>query len=144
MADMKKIKDLFQKLVSCGMSGGDVDKVNDNIEKVEKIIEIVLDVFGDGLQLSDITALGKAVAPAMVLAKGFDDYDGADKKRFVTELVWLVYRTVDTYPDGNGNNINVPWAFGGIETRIERFMVTFAAGMAVDALYGRMKKEGEV
>lgn len=147
MADMDKIKDLFLKSldsVKDGMNSEDVAKVQENSEQVNAIIEIIMDVFGDGLQLSDITSLGKAIAPAMKLAAGFDDYQGADKKRFVIELVWLVYRTIDTYPDGNANNINIPFVMGTIERKIERGIVAFAAGMAVDAVYDKLKENGEV
>lgn len=147
MADIEKIKGLFLKAVDSvkdGMQSEDVEKVHENLDQINAIIEIIVDVFGDGLQLSDITAIGKAVAPAMKLAATFEGYAGEDKKRFVVELVWLVYRTIDTYPDGNGNNINVPWVFGSIERKLERAIVAFAAGMAVDALYERMKDSEEV
>jgi hypothetical protein len=147
MADIDKIKELFLKAVDVTKStmvAEDAAKVRENTDEINTIIEIIVDVFGDGLQLSDITAIGKAVGPAMKLAAGFDDYEGADKKRFVIELVWLVYRTIDTYPSGNSNNINIPFVMGTIERKIERGIITFAAGMAVDALYDRMKESDEV
>lgn len=146
MADMQKIKDLFSKVISkrSDMTASDVEKVEQNSDKVEEVIGVVQGVFGDGLQLSDVTAIGNAVAPAMKLASGFKDYGGSDKKRFVVELVWLVYKTIDTYPDGKSNNINVPWVFGTLESKLEHSIVTLAAGMAVDALYDRMKKDEEV
>ena len=146
MADIEKIKDLFLKVMNAtqGMSPKDTEKIKGNLDAVNEIIAIIVDVFGDGLQLSDITAVGKAVGPAMKLAAGFEDYEGADKKRFVVEVIWLVYRTVDTYPDGNHNNINVPWVFGGIERKLEYAIVAFAAGMAVDALYDKLKENDEV
>jgi len=144
MADyVKQIKDLIEEAKE-SMSSEDVTKVNENITNIVEMLDVVKDVFGDGIQLKDASRIGEIVAPVMKLAASFKDYKGEDKKRFVSEIVWLVYRAVDTYPDGNHNNINVPFLFGGIERKVERGFVTFAAGMAVDALYKRMKKDGEV
>jgi hypothetical protein len=71
----------------------------------------------------------------MKLASTFEDYAGEDKKRFVIEVVNLVYRTIDTYPTGKENNINIPFVMGSLERRIERGILEFAVGMAVDAVY---------
>ena len=147
MADIEKIKDSFLKTVEgvkSGMVSEDVEKVRENTDEINKIIAVVLDVFGDGLQLNDVTRIGEIIGPVMKLASSFDDYDGSSKKRFVIEVVWLVYRTVDTYPDGNHNNINIPFVMGALERKLERGILSFAAGMAVDALYGRMKEGNEV
>jgi len=147
MANIEEIKDLFLKAVEDvkdGMASEDVAKVKENTDSINRIISAVLDVFGDGLQLNDVTKIGQIVGPVMKLASTFDDYEGLDKKRFVIEVVWLVYRTVDTYPDGNHNNINIPFVMGGIERKLERGLLAFAAGMAVDALYKRMKENDEV
>jgi len=147
MADIEGIKDLFMKVVDNAkdvMVPEDAAMVRKNAESINRIIGVVIDVFADGLQLEDATSIGRVVAPLMKLAAGFKDYKGLEKKRFVVEVVWLVYRAVDTYPDGNRNNINIPFVMGGIERKVERGLVSFAAGMAVDALYRRMKKDDEV
>jgi hypothetical protein len=147
MADIEEVKDLFLKAVENvkdEMTSEDAQKVREHTGEIHKIIEAVLDVFGDGLQLGDVTRIGEIVGPVMKLAASFQDYEGLEKKRFVIEVVWLVYRTVDTYPDGNRNNINIPFVMGGIERKLERGLVAFAAGMAVDALYKRMKASEEV
>jgi len=143
MPNTEEIKDLFLKAVE-DIKDEDVQKVREHTEEIHNIIGAVLDVFGDGLQLNDVTRIGEIVGPVMKLAASFKDYKGQEKKQFVIEVVWLVYRTVDTYPDGNHNNINIPFVFGSIERKLERGILSFSAGMAVDALYGRMKEGGEV
>ena len=147
MADIEKIKGLLldtMEGVKDEMTSEDVQKVREHTTELNRIIEAVLEVFGDGLQLEDVTKIGQIVGPVMKLAASFKDYAGTDKKRFVIEVVWLVYRTVDTYPDGNRNNINIPFVFGSVERKLERGILSFAAGMAVDALYKRMKGDDEV
>ena len=147
MADIDKIKDTFQKALDTfkgEIAAEDVEKVHANMDEITKVIATVVDVFGDGLQLGDVSRIGEIIAPVMKLASSFKDYAGEDKKRFVVEVVWLVYRAVDTYPDGNHNNINIPFVMGGIERKLERGIIAFAASMAVDAVYKKLKDADEV
>ena len=118
--------------------------VTANIDTITEIVAELEHVFGDGLQWSDVTGLGECVAPIMKLASGFDELEGQDRKDFVIEVVWLAYKTVDGYPDGTKNNVNLPWIGGAFETKVEKTVIKFAASFAVDALYKRMKDEGEV
>jgi hypothetical protein len=144
----EEVKSLMESVVRMmkgqGVVEEDAEKVNSNIAELTAIMEKVEIAVNDGLQLSDITVIGEVVPYIMKLAAGFKDYQGEDKKRFVQEVVWLVYRSIDTMPDGKRNNIDVPWVGGIFERKVERAVVTFAAGMAVDAVYSRMKKTGEV
>jgi hypothetical protein len=143
-----QVKELLAKVMELAgkqeMEVEDVSKVNDNITDLATIIEKVELAAENGLQWEDITVIGHIVPNIMKLAAGFGDYEGLDKRRFVIEVVWLIYRIVDTFPDGKQNNINVPWLAGSFERKLERAVVAFAAGMAVDAVYDRMKKGGEV
>ena len=127
-----------------GMESEDVEKVDGMVEEVAEIVGKVVPVIKDGLQWSDLGIIGKIVPDVMKLAARFDGYEGSDKKRFVVDVVWLIYRIVDTFPDGKRNNINLPVAMGFLERRIERAVVSFAAGMAVEAVFGRMRERGEV
>jgi len=144
MSELKQIIGAALDKFKGDMTPADVEKVNENLDGISELIETVEDVFGDGIQLSDVSRIGEIVGPAMSLAATFKDYEGEDKKRFVIDTVWLVYRAVDTFPDGNSNNINIPFLAGGFETKVEKILVEFAAGMAVNALYKRMKDAGEV
>lgn len=147
MADIEKVKEVFGKVFESfkdDMNDADAAKVREYSDDINGIIESVVDVFSDGLQLEDVTKIGEIVGPVMKLAASFNDYSGEEKKRFVQEVLWLVYRTVDTYPDGNRNNINIPFVMGSLELKLERGLLMFASGMAIDALYKRMKKDDEV
>jgi hypothetical protein len=147
MLDTDTLVDVLSKAFAnakAEMASEDAQKVLEHVTEIQGLAVAVQDIFRDGLQLSDLSKLGTIVGPLMQLAASFEEYKGLDKKRFVTEAVWLVYRTIDTWPDGNHNNINVPFVFGTFERKLERGVVCFAAGMAVDALYGRMKSGGEV
>ncbi len=148
MADkLKEAKDLFAKVIAdakTSMATEDAAKVQEHVAEIQELIAALIDVFGDGVQISDMSKIGLIIEPLMKLAAAFSDYKGLDKRRFVIEVSWLVYRTVDTYPDGNRNNIDIPFVFGPLERRVERIMVAFAVGMAMDALYGRLKAEGAV
>ena len=121
----------------------DVELIDENIVEIAKVTSILGEAFGDGLQWSDVTVIGEVVAPLMAIAKNLEE-TGSEKKAFVVNAVWLVYRAIDTWPDGKHNNVNLPFVIGPLERRVEHMVVTFAAGMAVDALYRRMKIAGEV
>jgi len=148
MADMEKIKELAADLVGRmrdeDVVEEDVSKVNENMQAILETVDIFHDIFGDGLQLTDVAKVGKAVEPLMKLAAGLEGYRGEDKRRFVTEMVWLMYRLVDTYPDGKHNNVNLPFVMGGLERKVERMIIGFAANMVVDALFDRLREEGDV
>lgn len=140
--ETEKVKELIQKLIEAGdFVSEDAAKLEAHTDEINDIIDNVLDIFGDGLQLDDITHLGNIVEPIMRLASTFNDYAGEDRKRFVIEVVCLVYKTIDTYPTGTENNINIPFVMGGLERKIERGLLTFAAGMAVEAVYAKYKKD---
>jgi hypothetical protein len=142
--DVRAVVEKVLALVKSDMPAEDITKVNENVDTIAALVTTIKDVFGKGLNVGAMSRVGELVAPLMLVAAGFKDYKGADKKRFVTEVLWLVYRVVDTYPDGKRNNIKIPFVFGFIERRVERWAITLAAGIAIDALYKRMKKDGEV
>ena len=138
------MKALLEQIGANEASPENVAKVNENIAEVAKVVSTVEVAISDGLQWSDVSVIGKIVPDVMRMAAGFKDYGGLARRDFVIEVVWLVYRLVDTFPDGKRNNINIPFLAGSFERRMERAVVAFAAGMAVDGLYGRMKDDGEV
>ena len=126
-----------------GDSEAYVSTVNANLDDILAIVEQVKDIFRDGIQLSDISAVGGIVPDIMKLVAAFD-WEGKDKKQFVIDVVWLIYQAVDTYPDGKQNNINLPVVWGDLERRVERAIVVFGTSMAVDAAFDRMRAAGEV
>ena len=141
------VEDLFRNVLAEAESeigAEDVEKINENIDEVIRVVTQVCDLIKEGPELSDVSKIGQAVAPAMKWASEFKEYEGEQKRQFVIDLVWLIYRTIDTLPDGKGNNVNIPIVFGSLERRAERAFVHFAVGVAVDALFDRMRKQGEV
>jgi hypothetical protein len=143
--EIAKAKELLNKIIEKGdVAEKNIFKFEEHTDEIVNIIDKVLDVFGDGLQLNDVTRIGEIIEPAIKLAATFEDYAGEDKRQFVIELVNIVYRVVDTYPTGKENNINIPFVMGALERKIEHGILTFAAGMAVDAVYKKMKDNEEV
>ena len=148
--DIEQIQTMFKDVVDgvrdsvIDLEPEDREQVDKNSDQICKLIQSFVDIFGDGLQWTDFSKIGSIIAPLMTLAASFKDYRGKDKKRFVSEVMWLIYRVVDTYPNGNGNNINLPFVFGTFERKLERYMITFATEMAIESLYSRMKASGEL
>jgi len=126
------------------ISEANTAKFQEHLDVIAGIVSNIEEAFGDGLQFSDLHVIGQSVGPIMTLASSFDDFGGGDKKSFVQEVVWAIYTAIDKGEDGNENNVNVPWVMGGIETKIEKAVLCFAAGMAVDALFDRMRDADEV
>jgi len=119
-------------------------QIAEKLPELAEIADMVSEALEDGFQFSDVVAFGKVVSPIMKLASKLGDLGGEAKKQFVVDAVWLTYKTLDGYPDGNANNINVPWLSGSVERRVERETITFCAEWAVNALYKDLKEKGDV
>lgn len=120
------------------------ESINERIPQFGEIVNTIGPAIGDGFQFDDVVAFGKVVGPFMELAKTIHNFTGEEKKAFVVDAVWLTYRAIDTYPDGKHNNINVPVLWGGAEKKFEKRVIRFCTSWAVNALYDRMKKDGDV
>jgi hypothetical protein len=143
--DIEELKGALESVLGAeDVAPENQEKVRENMETISGIVSTVELAYEDGIGWDDITVIGELVGPIMNLASSFDDFEGLSRRQFVIEVVWLIYKTIDTYPDGNRNNVNVPYLIGPIESRFERAIIAFATGMAVDALYKRMKNGGEV
>ena len=146
--DTDKIKEMLNealgKLKGDTVSEENAAKFAEHLEAIAAIVAEIKEAFGDGLDLSDLTVIGKVVGPIMKLASDFGDYEGEQKKEFVQEVVWTIYTTIDKGESGEENNVNLPWLVGGIETKVEKWAIKFAAGMAIDALFKRMRESEEV
>ena len=145
--DKDKLKELLTGMLG-NLKGGDVSEGNaskfeEHLDTIGGIVETIKEAFGDGLDLSDLHVIGEIVGPIMKIAGSFNDYEGADKKQFVQEVVWTIYCAIDKGESGDENNINLPWIGGGLETKIEKWVVDFAAGTAVEAVYKHSKKSEE-
>jgi len=114
----------------------------DNLPAISTVAEDVVDILSDGFQIEDIAGFCKVVGPIMEMAKDISDLSKKEKEQFVVDTVWMIFHAVDTYPDGEGNRINVPILFGGLERKFEKKMVDLATRSAVKAIYEFGKSKG--
>lgn len=146
--DKEQLKEMLNealgKLKGDTVSPENAAKFEEHLDAIAEIVAELKIAFGDGLDLSDFEAVGTAVGPIMKLAADFSDYEGSQKKEFVKEVIWTIYHTIDIGEDGDDNKIDLPWLVGGIETRVEKWVIKFAAGLAVDALFKRLREADEV
>jgi len=112
------------------------------LSEIQSIADQAIDIMADGFQFTDVISMYKFVGPLMDMAKEIEEFDGAQKEQFVVDAVWFIYKTVDTYPDGESNRINVPLLFGSMETAFEKKVLDFATRSAVKAVYGFGKEHG--
>lgn len=85
-------------------------------------------IVGDGLQWKDIADFGKLVPQLVRLADDFGDLQGREKREFVVDVVWVVYKSID--PD-------IPWVPEIVENKLERFAVEQGVTFAVEALFAQ-------
>ena len=142
---LDKLKNLFGKFLP-GKGKGEVKDVNyeelaSRIPQLAEIAQILTEALEDGFQLSDLGVLAKIIGPCMELADEIEKFSGKEKKEFVLDAAWLTYRTIDTYPDGKQNNINLPMMAGGFERAVERRLVRACAQWAIEAVYDQRKKK---
>jgi hypothetical protein len=120
----------------------DAGIINEKLEEIVKIADDVIDILKDGLQYSDAISFFEVVGPLMSLANTIsEEWDEDKKDQFVVDAVYLIYKTVDTYPDGNQNNIDVPLLFGGLERGFEKKTLDFATRSALKALRSYIEKQ---
>lgn len=116
--------------------------LEEHIDEISSIADEVIDILADGFQWADIISFFKVVSPLMELTEKIDQYNGEEKEQFVVDAVWMIYETVDTYPDGESNRINIPILFGGLEKKFEKEMVNFVARAAIKAVHAFGKEKG--
>ena len=111
--------------------------------KVESIVHKVVDAWSDGLNWNDLLVLGELVPDLMRFVSDFPA-SGPAKRKVVKDTIWAVYRALDTCPDGNQNNIDLPVVFGALERKVEEMIVGFAVDMVIGSHFDKMREKGEV
>lgn len=144
MSFLEEVKSVLSVVSGNEVSQENASKFTEKIDEIGELLNSVQVEFEDGLQLSDFEVIGELVAPLMKIASEFSEYSGADKKKFVQEVVWTIYRTIDQGESGNENRINIPWVVGSLERGLEKWIIDFAAGLAVESLFKRMRESEEV
>ena len=119
----------------------DPEKLEEKLPEISKIANEVVDILADGWQWDDAASLGKLVKPVMEMAATITDYSGEQKKQFVVDALWLVYRTVDGGPDGTENRIDIPILFGSLERGLEKKAVSFAVEFAIFGLFDHLREQ---
>ena len=119
-----------------------IDVLEQRMPEIQKIADQAIDIMADGFQFSDVISMFEFIGPLMNLVKEMEGLTNAQKEQFVVDAVWFVYKTVDTYPDGESNRINVPLLFGAMETSFEKKVLDFATRSAVKAVYSFGKEKG--
>ena len=117
------------------------EEIIKRLPQLAEITGILGPALEDGFQAKDLSAFGKCVEPFMELADDVNSFTGPQKKQFVIDAVWFAFRTLDTYPDGKQNNINLPILSGRWEKAVERRLVIISVGWVVEALYDRRTKK---
>lgn len=142
----EKFQSVLEKLLEERADNLPVDEAyfKENFPELAGMVAITLENIGDGWRWRDLLSLATLIPGIMRMASKIKDLPGEKKKQFCVETVWLVYRAVDTYPDGSGNNINIPFVFGRFEIALERKFIEFGTEVAVEALYPLLKKSGDV
>jgi hypothetical protein len=115
--------------------------INEKMDEIVKIADQVVGIAKDGLQFSDIISCFEIIGPLMRLSDSVSkDWSDEKKDQFVVEVVYLIYQTIDTYPDGKQNNINIPFLFGKVEETFEQKVLEFATKAAIKALRSYISK----
>jgi hypothetical protein len=144
MTSLESLKKLIETALGADkklLPDSDILKIEEHIDEIVDIANSVIGIIDNKIEFGDLSKIGDVVEPLMTIASSFSEYKGEDKKRFVTEVVWLIYRAIDTYPDGNRNNINIPFVVGILERKIERAIIVTATSIIVDVIHRRLKKE---
>lgn len=114
------------------------DSVEEKMPEIAKVLEDLDDIFADGLQWDDAgKVLGQVVPDLMDVADGLEGTSGAEKRQFVVDAIWIIYKHYDP---------NIPWIPEWIENKLEQVVVGKLAEAAVEAaykVYQKMKDKDE-
>jgi hypothetical protein len=131
----KDIKDIVETEVN-------IPILEQKMPIIQAIADEAVDILADGFQWEDVLSMYQIIGPLMNIAGDIEELDDKAKEQFVVDAVWLIYKTIDTYPDGESNRINIPVLFGGLETAFEKKALDFATRAAVNAVYKFAKDQG--
>jgi hypothetical protein len=134
LVDMAKLTKLLGVVDKISSSLQQPDLVKVKVPQIVDLLEDLQDILGDGLQWRDVAPiLGKVVPSLMELANSLEGKTGEEKKQFVVDSVWTIYKFYD--PD-------IPWLPEPIESMLEQAVITRLAEAAVEAVYAFGLKKG--
>jgi len=120
------------------------DYVGELLVDIYNMSDEVVQTFADGFSFGDITQLGSIVPAFMKRVESIEGLSGENKKALVRDMVLVVYTAIDRGPDGNQNNIDIPFVFGGIERKAELFALNLAVNFVIDGLFNYMQSKGDI
>jgi len=113
-------------------------------EKIKSLADNIIETMDDGFQLGDLKVFASVVEPLILMAEEINELSGEEKKQFVKDAAWLIYRTIDEGENGKQNNINIPLLVGPVEKSVEENVIKLLADFGVSLIYQKMKDEGKV
>ena len=124
MGLLDKLKDKLNDLKGdLGMG----DSVEEKMPEIAGLLEDLDEIFSDGLQWDDVgKVLGQVVPELMEIADSLEGKTGAEKREFVSDAIWVIYKHYDP---------NIPWIPEWIENKLEQVVVGKLAEAAVEAAY---------
>jgi hypothetical protein len=154
VADLYPWLALVKSVVATLKNKGDI-KTGAVFDKyINQLAQIAADASAaikDGFQVNDLRVFGEVVPEIMKIAKDINGFSGEEKRQFVADASYAVYRAVDGGIDGSQNRIKVPFVgflskFGisSPEEKFEKFVVYFGTEAIISAVYGYMKEKNLV
>ena len=115
--------------------------IKERLPEIYEAADKVVVNIKDGFSFSDLLILGEMVPEIMAMASKVEGFSNEDKHRFVVDAVWIVYKAIDTGPDGSQNRINIPVLFGNIEVKFEYVFIKYVVGFAIKTVYPFIKNK---
>lgn len=119
------------------------DLVETLLPELQGIAMELVDGLKDGVGFGTFNKLATIIPKVMKVAESINQ-PGPDKKAFVQDALWIVYKTVDQGTDGTQNLIDLPWIPSLIEPTIEKAVVRLVAGFCIEALMDPMTRAGDI
>ena len=120
----------------CGMSDANKEKVKAIADALADLVQKVGSTVKDGVSFEDLKVIPELIPPVMSLVENIPGLTGADKKQLAVEIIWIIYKAIDTWPDGTGNRIRIPEFLmnitGKTEEELEYTLVRSSASLLIE------------
>jgi hypothetical protein len=132
-----KLEDLKDRIdtVKTRMLGYDEiqqpEELEGGLAMVQQTVTDLWDALSDGFDLSDLGALGQAMARCVEIAQGLEGKTGEQKHAFVQDAALVVYRIWDP---------NLPVIWGNMERAAERALVHKAVDLVISVTLPLIKR----
>lgn len=104
------------------------------LDKIYVVANTVVLSLDDGIDFNDLPSFGVVTQDMLDIIEGVDGLSKEDQKKLLRDIFLVVYVALDRGVTGEENNINVPFAFGPIERKIELEVINLVSGALYTAL----------